>query len=206
MKYRSRIELVGEVVSGPEYSHAAHGREFWKMQVAATRQSGVRDILPVTLPAEVLETWQPEKGEALYILGQIRSHAESYDGVNRLCVEVAAAELRAPEPGDPENAAEIWGVLDFDPKYRLTPFGREIADMLVRVPGKYQKVNKIPCIAWGRNAQLAAALDAGQQIMLRGRLQSRKYTKEGADGQRHERTVYEVSAAEITAPEPEEAE
>ena len=29
---------------------------------------------------------------------------------------------------------------------------------------------------------------------------------EGADGQRHKRTVYEVSAAEITAPEPEETE
>jgi single-stranded DNA-binding protein len=86
--------------------------------------------------------------------------------------------------------------------YRTTPFGREIADLLLAVNRSYNKSDYIPCIAWGRNARYAGRLSVGENIRIWGRMQSRLYQKRQESGEVLEKIAYEVSVSKIeTAPD-----
>ena len=82
------------------------------------------------------------------------------------------------------------------PVYRVTPMGREIADMLLAVNRAYNKSDYIPCICWGRNARFAADFELGDNIKIWGRVQSRVYRK-FVDEVEEERVAYEVSIGRL---------
>ena len=79
----------------------------------------------------------------------------------------------------------------------LTPFGREIADILLAVNRSYNKSDYIPCIAWGRNASFCQNLVIGSKIRLTGRIQSREYKKRISDDEFVTKTAYEVSIVKL---------
>ena len=78
-----------------------------------------------------------------------------------------------------KNPNEIFldGYICKEPVYRKTPFGREIADVLLAVNRAYNKSDYIPTIAWGRNSRFCQTLEVGDNIRVWGRLQSREYQK-----------------------------
>ena len=83
------------------------------------------------------------------------------------------------------------------PIYRTTPFGREIADLLLAVNRAYNKSDYIPCIAWGRNARFASHFEIGDNLKIWGRIQSRQYQKKFQDGTVEDRTAFEVSISKM---------
>ena len=87
--------------------------------------------------------------------------------------------------------------------YRVTPFGREIADILVAVNRAYNKSDYIPCIAWGRNARYASGFAVGSRVRGWGRVQSREYTKKLSETQCEKRVAYEVSVSKLESGEME---
>ena len=90
------------------------------------------------------------------------------------------------------------------PIYRQTPFGREIADLLLAVNRAYNKSDYIPCIAWGRNARFCQKIDVGTEVKVVGRVQSRSYEKKYEDGTVETRIAYEVSIASMEISEKQE--
>ena len=95
------------------------------------------------------------------------------------------------------NEVVLIGYICKKPIYRQTPFGREIADILLAVNRAYNKSDYIPCIAWGRNARFCQNLEVGSQIKLVGRVQSRTYEKKHDDGSVETRVAYEVSVGSL---------
>ena len=91
------------------------------------------------------------------------------------------------------NEVVLNGYICKKPIYRQTPFGREIADILLAVNRAYNKSDYIPCIAWGRNARFCQNLEIGTEIKVIGRVQSRTYEKKFEDGTSETRIAYEVS-------------
>ena len=89
------------------------------------------------------------------------------------------------------------------PIYRQTPFGREIADVLLAVNRAYNKSDYIPCIAWGRNARFCQNMEVGTEVKIIGRVQSRTYEKKHEDGTAETRVAYEVSISSMEVPEKE---
>ena len=85
------------------------------------------------------------------------------------------------------------------PSYRTTPFGREIADLMLAVNRSYGKSDYIPCITWGRTARYAANLKIGDRVQLVGRFQSRAYQKQLPDGTSLNKVAYEVSVSRLNA-------
>ena len=110
-------------------------------------------------------------------------------------------EIKEDENLDTTNEVELIGHICKKPIYRKTPFGREIADLLVAVNRPYGKSDYLPCIAWGRNARFSENLEVGQVIRIVGRMQSRQYTKELSDGKVEERIAYEVSIGTLELPQ-----
>ena len=97
-----------------------------------------------------------------------------------------------------KNSNQIYlnGFICKQPVYRETPLGREIADIIVAVNRAYNKSDYIPCIAWGRNAKFVSKLSVGDNIKVRGRIQSRAYSKKSGEVT-EERVAYEVSISKI---------
>ena len=106
------------------------------------------------------------------------------------------------EDGEPVNEVVIEGPLCKEPVYRRTPLGREICDMMLAVPRAFRRADYLPCILWGRTAQDGALCHTRDCIRIRGRLQSRNYTKQTDEGPQ-ERTAYEISALTAEFPENE---
>ena len=144
----------------------------------------------------------PSAGDMIAVTGQIRSHNRRENGVRRLMIFVFATQINVAS-GEAVNNLDLTGVLCREPVYRCTPLGREICDVMLAVPRAFHRADYIPCILWGRLAQEARDHHVRDLLSIRGRLQSRIYTKLTPDGA-IERTAYEVSALEAWFPEPEE--
>jgi hypothetical protein len=200
------IEIGGKMVSEFTFSHEIYGEGFWRFDAEIGRLSGQSDILPVTVSERIVDRDKMQIGQPIRVSGQIRSYNNyvEADKRNKLVLTVFARDITLPAeaPTDSPNEVFLDGYLCKPAIYRTTPFGREIADLLVAVNRSYNKSDYIPCIAWGRNARYAGKLQVGDNIRLWGRMQSRQYQKKLDEVTVLEKTAYEVSVSKIEiAPE-----
>ena len=124
----------------------------------------------------------------------MRSYNKIIEGASRLELKLFVREAEEYAGGEDLNQIALVGYLCKPPVYRVTPFGREIADLLLAVNRSYNKSDYIPTIVWGKNARLASHMCVGQKLRIEGRIQSRQYEKQLPDGACVQKTAYEVSA------------
>ena len=192
------LHLSGTVVGTPVVGHEAFGEKFYYLTLGVPRLSGAQDLLPVTLSERLLlDGKMLAEGDHLAIEGQVRSYNKIIEGAGRLLITAFAQRIVEPDERENPNQIQLTGTLCKAPAYRTTPFGREIADMMLAVNRAYGKSDYIPCITWGRSARFAAKLSVGDRITLTGRLQSRAYQKQLPDGNVVEKTAYEVSVGHL---------
>jgi hypothetical protein len=205
----NNIEIAGQVCSEFTFSHEVYGEGFYRFDVEVERLSEATDMLPVTISDRIIDKVRMVPGTLVHIGGQIRSYNNyvEADRKNKLVLTVFARDIAIPDSLADINPNDVYldGFLCKPPVYRTTPFGREIADLLLAVNRSYNKSDYIPCIAWGRNARFAGRLNIGDNIRIWGRMQSRLYQKRQENGDVLEKTAYEVSVSKIeTAPAGEE--
>jgi len=201
----NHIGIAGRVHSEFEFSHEVYGEGFYRFEVEVYRLSDVSDVLPVTISERIIDMSSLQLGSWVHILGQIRSY-NSYveaDKRTRLILTVFARDIEVFTTESLDDAdlnpndVFLNGFICKPPIYRTTPFGREIADILIAVNRSYNKSDYIPCIAWGRNARYAGKLEVGANIRLWGRMQSRAYQKRFENDEVVEKIAYEVSVSKI---------
>lgn len=188
----NQITLRGSLASLPQFSHENHGRRFFRFLLDIPRLSGAVDTLPIIAEEGILSGTDLSDGEMLTIDGQIRSHNIRSDGKRHLLIFVFANAILC-EDGDPINDVILEGPICREPTYRKTPLGREICDVMLAIPRAFRRADYLPCILWGRMAQEVSQCHTRDIITIRGRLQSRLYTKITESGS-EERTAYEISA------------
>jgi len=194
------IDIGGKVASDFEFSHEIYGEGFYRFDVEVDRLSGAGDILPVTVSERIVDKAAMTKGTTVRINGQIRSYNNyvEADRRNKLVLTIFARDIELVDlPQESPNSVFFDGYLCKPAIYRTTPFGREIADLLVAVNRSYNKSDYIPCIAWGRNARYAGKLGVGDRVRLWGRMQSRGYQKRLESGEVLEKIAYEMSISKI---------
>lgn len=194
------ILLVGQVTSEKTFSHEIYGESFYNFNLEIPRLSGIADIIPITISERLIANFDLSIGKKVVIEGQFRSYNTYEDSRSRLILTVFVKEIR--ERGEDEeikipNEVQLVGHICRKPIYRKTPFGREIADILVAVNRAYNKSDYIPCITWGRNARFCEDMPIGTELKLVGRVQSRPYEKKHEDGTVESRTAYEVSISSL---------
>jgi len=188
--------VTGRVNSEPVKVWEFYGEQFYEFKLAIKRLSGEEDLLLVTVSERLLKDKELKIDDCVEINGEFRSYNRIVDGKSRLCLNVFAKEIDVKEKEVVhENEVSLVGYICKPPVYRETPFGRQIADVLIAVNRPFStKSDYIPVIAWGRNAPFAAGLDVGAKIAVAGRMQSRIYHKKLEDGNSVPMTAYEVSA------------
>ena len=206
----NHLVLVGKVTSDKTYSHEIYGEKFYIFNLEVPRLSQAVDEIPITISERLLTDVDLEIGKKLVVEGQFRSYNSYQNERNKLILTVFAKDVtEAPEETSEENDEEeenqeevtnevvLIGYICKKPIYRQTPFGREIADILLAVNRAYNKSDYIPCIAWGRNARFCEHMEVGTEVKIVGRVQSRTYEKKFEDGRVEQRVAYEVSISSM---------
>lgn len=201
------VKFIGEVSSKATYSHECFGERFYKVLAKARRLSGFEDEIPLIFSSRILGSEKLSVGCRICVYGQFRSF-NWYDGnKSRLALSIFALEIEVLDDTQIDreaNEIRLDGYICKTPIYRVTPLGREIADVFVAVNRAYEKSDYIPCICWGRDAKFAAELPVGSHVSIYGRIQSREYVKKIGDEISVTRTAYEVSSKIINVVESEE--
>ena len=197
----NQVTIAGEVVSEFTFSHEVYGEHFYIVNIAVCRLSNSYDVIPVMVSERLIDVTSDYRGCVLQVSGQFRSYNRHEENRNRLVLSVFAREavLASQEDEDEQNPNHIFldGYVCKHPVYRKTPWGREIADVLLAVNRPYGKSDYIPCICWGRNARFADKFEVGSHIQIWGRIQSREYQKKIAEDQYEKRVAYEVSVSKL---------
>lgn len=202
----NKVTLGGEIVSNFEFSHEVYGEGFYTAMLASERLSGTKDTIPIMVSERIIDVEADRIGHFARVSGQFRSYNKHENGRRHLELSVFAREFEEWEedgtirPSD-ENYISLDGYICKETKYRKTPLGREIADILLAVNRPYGKSDYIPCIAWGRNARFAESLEVGKRMRIDGRIQNREYQKRISDDEHETRTAYEVSVSKLTVVE-----
>lgn len=203
------ITLVGKVTGEKRLSHEIYGERFYLFDLSIPRLSGNADIIPITVSERLITDEMLKDGNKLLVKGQFRSYNSFENQKNKLILTVFAKDIVEVEENEAEEENEIVkkdtvtnevvliGYICKKPIYRQTPFGREIADILLAVNRAYNKSDYIPCIAWGRNARFCQNLEVGTEVKIVGRVQSRSYEKKFEDGTSETRVAYEVSIGSL---------
>ena len=180
------VTIAGRVASGMEYSHEIYGEGFYSFILEVPRLSDSYDKIPVTISERLFNKHQLKEGCVVEIEGQLRSYNNYAREGNKLVLTIFAREINFLEDESKiRNPNQIYlnGYICKKPIYRMTPFGREITDLLLAVNRPYNKSDYIPCIAWGRNARYSENLIVGDNIKIWGRIQSREYQKKFDSGE-----------------------
>lgn len=202
----NQLVLVGKVTSEKRFSHEIYGEKFYIFDLSVPRLSGNADIIPITISERLLIEENLDVGKNVIIEGQFRSYNSYENERNKLVLTVFAKEIKFANEEDEEfkpskenvsNEVTLTGYICKKPIYRKTPFGREIADLLLAVNRAYNKSDYIPCIAWGRNARFCENVPVGTEVRIVGRVQSRQYEKKYEDGTSEIKVAYEVSIASL---------
>jgi len=195
------VSLIGKVVSNPVFSHEVYGEGFYIVYIKVPRLSENYDIIPVMFSERLVSPDSIEENLYLIVEGQFRSYNNfNNTGGHKLMLTVFAREIEISEEevtNKNPNQICLNGFVCRKPMYRTTPFGREIADILLAVNRAYNKSDYIPCIAWGRNARYAGTFEIGDNIRIWGRIQSRTYQKKISETEVEERVAYEISVSKM---------
>ncbi len=192
--------LAGEAVSEFQFSHEVFGEGFYLLYLKVARLSEAGDVVPLLVSDRLINVHESILGKQLEAKGQFRSYNKHEENQNHLILSLFVREIRFLDEGEKSqkpNSIYLDGFICKPPVYRMTPLGREIADLLVAVNRAYGKSDYIPCICWGRNARYAGNLPVGTRVSVWGRIQSREYQKKIDDHTVITKTAYEVSISKM---------
>ncbi len=198
LENNNKVYLQGTVETTPELNHTVLDENFYQFSLRVPRLSGQDDVLPVIISEKLLLDGI-KVGDRVALKGQFRSHNKLIDGKSKLILAVYCKELCDWDENANPNVIELKGYICKPTIFRITPFSREICDLLLAVNRKYNKSDYIPCISWGKNAQYTSKMGVGSSLVITGRIQSREYTKHNDENDTVSQCVaYEVSVASVS--------
>lgn len=196
----NKVIIAGTVASELSFSHEVYEEVFYTFMLDTPRLSETQDTVKVTISEKFLAGGSIDVGDKVIINGQFRSYNNFTNIGNKLILTVFVKDIRRMLEDEKEeslNSISLTGYICKKPVYRTTPFGREIADILLAVNRSYNKSDYIPCIAWGRNAKFAECLNVGDKVSIKGRIQSREYQKRLNETEVESKVAYEVSVSRL---------
>lgn len=195
----NKAEVVGFVTEPFDLDHKVRGEGFYRTVVRTMRDSGKYDDVPVVVSERLTDAKKSQVGNMVAVVGQFRSYNKLENGKRKLILFLFAQAFQPLSEGEGGywNRLSLIGAIRKPVIYRVTPLGREVADVMLAVNRAYGKSDCIPCLCWGRDAKWVQFLETGQLLRIKGRIQSREYQKKLGENEIQTRTAYEVSVQEV---------
>lgn len=187
------------------YTSSVNNEKYYKANIAVARKSGQEDNVRIMVPERLIkdnfETF--ERGVYIKVCGSLCSHLHTEAGKNRLRLYVFVETIELylhQEVPEFNNCIYLKGRIHKAPYMRTARgSGKTITDLFITVIRKGNKWDFISCLTWGGGALMAGKLKIGDEIILKGRLQSRVYFERynGDPLIGFKRDVHEVSVFQI---------
>ena len=193
----NKIWLEGIVRKEFCFSHVSRGIKNYMAILEVKRLSETTDIIKVVASEELVTGLNNTEleGREIQVTGRINSWKamdESGELHWRIFVEAESINENPLTESYNKNMVFLNGVVKRKPVYRRTPLGKDITEIFLKTDVGDGKSTLISCIIWNGQARVARTLKVNEKMELFGRLQSRKYEKNG-----EEKSVDEVSAFAI---------
>ncbi|HBY21338.1 MAG: hypothetical protein A2Y24_00895 [Clostridiales bacterium GWE2_32_10] len=197
--YNNTVKLTGQIQSAPKFSHSSYSDNYYIFNLSIKRLSEATDTLPVIIIAERFDINSLVPGVRISVYGDYRSFNFHSEDTTHLSLNVFAKKIEFLNSNDIPDLNEISlnGYLCKTPIFRKTPLNRTVCDILLAVNRSNKKSDYIPCIIWGKNAEACKNLGTGNNLNIKGRIQSRKYQKKTDTNSYVEKTAYEVSVSNV---------
>lgn len=205
------IRIAGVITQKPHVvlEAAEFERRIFETKIEATRKSGTKDILIMQFGGDLIsesDFEKMEKGQAVMIFGAIHTENERDFVPTVPAVKIFITAKRVillDEINQKVNTVKLYGCICREPRTRITPKGKTITDLMICVRDR-GKINFIPCICWGNDAEEIKAVKNKTYVELIGRMQSRDFRKQRKDEPPCLMTAYEVSVARLRVKSHEE--
>lgn len=134
------------------------------------------------------------------VIGEIHTYNHHNKSENKLLLFVYVKQIEKLSTDNDDcisiNEVTINGTVCKKTNIRRKPKGKLITDLLIASNRLYGKTDYIPCICWNEIAKKANMLKIGDDVLLKGRFQSRSYEKYLGDIVLF-LTAYEVSVEKL---------
>jgi single-strand DNA-binding protein len=187
------IELVGRLGQAPELKRTEDNTPYVRLSIATSERFTDKggEIRERTewhngvawgKPAEEIAQ-QLQKGDSVALSGALRINSYEKDGVKNRVTEINVAEARKNLDAAPsKNDTRLVGVVREEPKVRDVGEGRSLTVVSVAtkslVNGREREDWHIVNL-WGKNAEAARDVKAGDTIAINGSLRHRTVGEEG---------------------------
>ena len=130
----NQVVVAGEIASEFVFSHEIFGEGFYMVDLIVSRLSDAYDTIPLMVSDRLFDVNESHIGERIMAKGQFRSYNKHEETRNRLILSVFVREIETIDEDDAEeenrpNQIYLDGYICKAPVYRMTPLGREIADV-----------------------------------------------------------------------------
>lgn len=198
---QNEVSMCGTVESWSANGDTSFGKEVLSVMLRVPRLSGTVDRVPVCIPNETADLFKItlRPGDPLMVSGQVRTHFDSEGHQHTEVFAYMAANTAIVKNNT--NCVRLTGEIAKQPVYRVTPFGRQITDLILRVPYSdptYRGVAHVPVVFWGNLAKVMETYRVKETISIFGRFQSREYEKLTNSGDLEHKTAFEVSVHHFT--------
>ena len=196
------VTLCGKINGNFRYSHNVKTEQFYTGTIETIRTSGVIDRIPFLVSEYLVDVNADWDGVYIKIQGSFRSRNAHIDGRHKVELNVFAEDIELISEQEIDcstnNMITLDGFICKEPVYRETPTGKKITDITIAVNRLSGISDYIPCICWNKTAKYSAVLSVGTHILVKGRIQSREYSKTLHDNTRIIKMAYEMSVVYFT--------
>lgn len=182
----NHIELVG-YISNFRKSHLTYGEQLYNFDLKCTRLSKKDDVIHCEVNKKDIHT-SISTGSPIRITGEIRAYKRGRATIYKVFV-LNMSYAHPSEVGD--NVCKLIGTvdgdiyLDFNRIVDTSRFDLKVEDC--------RNSHNIPIVCWGQESRRTQYLIPGDKIAILGRLQQRKYPKNGEMKETFEVAVKEWS-------------
>lgn len=170
-----------------EYSHSVGNVEYDKANLIVRRPDGKEDIISLKFKKY---SNRYQENDFVELLGNVRSYStKTPDGRNHVEIYVFTYfDLPLDYPEEITNQFVIQGRVCKTNPLHITRNGKQnlqfiLANNIITNSENSKKINNyIPIVCWGNNAEIASSLNINDEIVVKGELHSRTYTKTFEDG------------------------
>ncbi len=206
-------ELVGRLGQSPELKHTDDNTPYVKLSIATSERftdkgGGIRERTEwhnATAWGKAAEDIASEfkKGDSIAVAGTLRINSYEKDGVKNRVTDISVTEARKNLDNAPsKNETRIVGVVREEPKAREVGDGKQMTTLSVATKtmvngkeGQREREDWHSVTAWGKTAEAAREIKAGDIVAINGSLRHR--TIPGDDGSERKLSAIECQKFQV---------
>ena len=164
------IRIQG-VVADVRFSHEVKAEKFLKFRLSSRRKSGTCDVVDVVISKDLADAISLRNGETVEIYGNVRSceTVDERESLKNIFVFCETITQIAPVEGECVNEFVLEdGVVVKTGEVRQRQNNRRLCSLKIASNSRYRS-NYIPCLAWGRFADISTLYTTGTAVKGYGR-------------------------------------